>query len=142
MKRVTNTHEDWLRVAQHVVDRRAALGLRQADLAAAGKISVASVQDVEGGAKTRYRPTTLGGIERGLRWKPGSIKAILAGGEPSPVVAGESDAPPVTQVHHGDRVTRFPEDRWARMSDAQRRALLELAELFGEENPERGVNGE
>jgi len=67
--------------------RREELDIRWQDVAVAGGISVRALQTARHGT-TEIRGHTQAGIERGLRWAPGSVAAILDGGEPTPVPAG------------------------------------------------------
>ena len=79
--------EDWERVARVVATRRRSLGLSQDDVAEAsgGTISKPVLSLVENARQSSYKPRTLAGLERALRWRPGSIDRILAGLDPEPV---------------------------------------------------------
>ncbi|MER7361826.1 hypothetical protein [Nonomuraea wenchangensis] len=46
---------------------------------------MATMRNIEGGHQTSYRPVILSRLERALGWQPGSVAAILAGGEPDPL---------------------------------------------------------
>lgn len=80
---------DWRRLGEHVVHRREELGLTQPEVQAAGGPSTAAMRQIEQGSKEGgYRGSTLRSLERALKWRTGSVEAILAGGNPIP-----SDAP-------------------------------------------------
>jgi hypothetical protein len=83
---------DWQRVADYVRDRRIELDLTQADVHAAGGPSPATQRLVEGALQSAYQPAILGRLERALRWKRGSIRAIRNGGEPTPEAPPSEDA--------------------------------------------------
>ncbi|MEU7978325.1 helix-turn-helix transcriptional regulator [Micromonospora sp. NPDC049081] len=73
-------------LAEVFVTRRTELGYTQAELASAGGVSLATVQGIEnarGGASLRARTTA--GLERGLAWRPGSIRRLLQGADPEPI---------------------------------------------------------
>jgi transcriptional regulator with XRE-family HTH domain len=80
--------ENWRRLADYVVARRVALGLRdRRALAAATGVTERTLGKLENGQ--RVSASTLGAIENQLGWAPGSCRRILTGGEP------EASAPPV-----------------------------------------------
>jgi hypothetical protein len=90
------TDETWHWVADHLKARRLELTngnsrraafLRQRDAMDFDRIAV----DLEGAVRDNYDPGTIAKAEHIYRWKPGSIRAIRAGGEPSPI---ESDPNP------------------------------------------------
>lgn len=92
--------KDWARLAraiQHAREsRRMPGGLRmtQQQLAEAAEVSLSTIQNLEDPGRTpRRRPPTLAAVER-VFWKPGSVDAVLAGGNPVPV----SDAAPASGV--------------------------------------------
>jgi transcriptional regulator with XRE-family HTH domain len=73
--------ENWRRLADYVVARRVALGMRdRRALAAATGITERTLGKLENGH--RVSASTLGAIENWLGWAPGSCRRILAGGEP------------------------------------------------------------
>ncbi|MCA1570808.1 MAG: helix-turn-helix transcriptional regulator [Chloroflexi bacterium] len=81
------------RLADLMEERRVELGLRWVDVAEAAGITAETLRQVRSG-HADIRPLTARAIEQGLRWKLGSIKAVLAGGEPDvlpePVTATRS----------------------------------------------------
>ncbi|HEX3783697.1 MAG TPA: hypothetical protein VHX38_28880 [Pseudonocardiaceae bacterium] len=91
---MTNSR-DWVRLADYVINRRAELGYGgQEALADAAGFSVKTVTRIEGG--TAVSSSTLGKLERGLRWMPGSVRAVLAGGLPTE--QPEPEAEPIDPV--------------------------------------------
>lgn len=76
---------DWQRLASAIVARRAELGMTQVGVATAGGISLDRIQALEGAKRTSYRKNTLAALERALQWEPGSVQAVLAGGDPLPL---------------------------------------------------------
>jgi transcriptional regulator with XRE-family HTH domain len=115
-------------------ERRQALGMTWAEVASEAKITVETLRAIRRG---NNQPSTLTkrGLERALQWQTGSIQAVLAGGDPSPVGA----MPSLTAEASGT-VTRAPQEESDPLA-AQFRALLEqaqqrtnerLAELAGE----------
>jgi len=79
------TGKDWSRLADLVSERRADLGMTQEDVRAAGGPSTATMRLIEGGHQSRYQPVILGRLETALKWERGSVRRILAGGDPVPV---------------------------------------------------------
>ncbi len=76
---------DWHRLGQYVTARRVALGYRRReDLTAAVEgVGQRTLGSIETGEKGGYHRSTLATLERALRWAPGSIQAVLDGGEPT-----------------------------------------------------------
>lgn len=81
-------------LAAAVTARREQLGYTKTQLATLAGVGLRSVHLVEDGAATQPREATLAGLERALRWAPGSAVQVLAGGEPTLVaVALGADVP-------------------------------------------------
>ena len=59
--------------------------MTQEDVRAAGGPSTATMRLIEGGLQSRYQPVILGRLETALKWERGSVRRILAGGNPAPV---------------------------------------------------------
>ena len=95
------------RLAELMDERRAELRLRWRDVADLGGVSYEVIRSVRNG-NGEIRRLTERGVEDGLRWAPGSVRAILGGGDPRP--AGEPDTLPP-------------------MSDDERRAVLAYLEV-------------
>ena len=64
--------------------RRQELGLTWDEVAAGADMSREGLRRVREGGRN-MRPLTKSGIERALSWTPGSVDAILEGGEPTPL---------------------------------------------------------
>lgn len=76
---------DWKRLAEHVIRRRVAIGYQhRRAFAAAIKVTDRTLSKLEEGEPVGRN--TLAAVEVGLRWKPGSMDAVLEGGEPTPAV--------------------------------------------------------
>lgn len=77
--------DDFARLAQEVKARREARPLRLTieDAAAIAGVSENTWIRVEAGK--RARGLSYAGIDEALQWEPGSCRAILAGGDPTPV---------------------------------------------------------
>jgi len=75
--------DDRRRLADLTERRRAELGLRWKEVAEAGGISYEAIRAVRNG-DAEIRALTKHGIDTGLRWEPGSVQAILDGGDPRP----------------------------------------------------------
>jgi hypothetical protein len=73
-------------LGHHIVSRRVALGYRnRTDLADNVQFTVRTLADIEHGVR-KASPGTYALLENKLAWAPGSIDAILAGGEPKEMV--------------------------------------------------------
>ncbi|MER7874866.1 hypothetical protein ABTY63_15085 [Streptomyces solisilvae] len=75
------TPEELARLAAHTERRIADLGLQYAEVARAAGFSDQTLIAIRNSAKVR--PTTHRKLEKALRWAPGSVQAILNGGEPT-----------------------------------------------------------
>lgn len=75
---------DWQRLAALVSERRTDLQMTQEDVRAAGGPSTATMRLIEGGGENRFQPAILARLETALRWQRGSVRQILAGGDPVP----------------------------------------------------------
>lgn len=76
--------DDWKNAGAEVRARRKFLGLRQGDLAKLGGPSEALVRELESGRYSADMQDAMrGGLERSLKWAPGSLGDLLAGGHAS-----------------------------------------------------------
>lgn len=129
-KRLSNRE----RLAQHMDARRLQLDLRWADVATAARVTTETLRQARVGPG-EIRPLTRRGIERALWWESGSVNAVLAGGEPTPLEVGSlptkvSPRPPLRslpapkrqELH--ERIDQLPDDQLARALDV-------LAAVFG-----------
>lgn len=74
--------QDWSHLGRLVRERRTDLGLTQAEIHSAGGPSPATLYLLETGRRGAYRPQVLRRLERALGWRAGSIRRVLAGGQP------------------------------------------------------------
>lgn len=123
----------WKRVGTAVGARRRARGYpRQQDAADAGDIGVAKWGQVERGEPGPHADNTIAGVERALAWKPGSVAAILAGGEPTPIT--EEDQA-VSQLEELTQMVRDIATRLQRMEETLLDAAPELCAPGGPRGP-------
>lgn len=74
--------QDWQRLARLVIHRRVELGhARQTGFADASGIKIRTLNNIENARSTGYDPATIARLEQALHWEPGSVEAVLAGGE-------------------------------------------------------------
>jgi hypothetical protein len=74
---------DRARLTAFMNERRIDLGLRWTDVGEAGGISAETLRAIRRDSAP-LRELTKAGLEKGLRWKQGSVDSILAGGTPDP----------------------------------------------------------
>jgi hypothetical protein len=103
--------------------RRAELDLDLREVADAAGLSIEALRAVRYG-ENEHRTTTLGGVDRALRWKPGSAEAFAADGTPPVPLDGPHPVP--------DRATAvaavFPHDTVAQSIMAQEHKTQEERE--------------
>jgi hypothetical protein len=80
------------RLGQAVELRIAELGLEYVRVAGAAGTSAETLSKIRKG--TKASAATYRRLERALLWASGSVDAILAGGEPTPIVTDSDGAPP------------------------------------------------
>lgn len=74
---------EWKRLGQIVRAERVRLGYHSvATFAKASGLSATTVDNIENGRKTSYRPDSVGALELALGWRSGSVERILAGQDP------------------------------------------------------------
>ena len=92
------TTEDALKASQRLGEvakaRRLNLELTQKEVASLARIGLSTYQKVEYGYPGDLERDTRRGIEAALRWAPGSVKAVLDGGEAKEISDG--DPAPIT----------------------------------------------
>jgi hypothetical protein len=95
----------WDELALAVRARRKELSLTQADVAAAGHVSVELVRNIETRHRTprRLNPRKARGIEEALQWESGSIDAVLAGGVATPAAPKPNSDDDPALPEPGDR---------------------------------------
>lgn len=69
-------------LARYVRDRRAALEMSQADIAAVGGPSTETMRLVENARRPTYGNATLNRLDKALNWEPGSARRALLAGQP------------------------------------------------------------
>lgn len=81
----------WQRLAVMLAERRASLRpewQERTAFAADTGLSYRSISDLEGVRRDNYRASWLAMVESAYEWEPGSIREVLAGGDPTPKEAG------------------------------------------------------
>jgi hypothetical protein len=77
----------WRRLGEEVKRRRGFLGFKsRREFAAATDFPAKTLSDLEQAKRTTFTPDTLARLEAALRWEPGSVQAVLAGGDPKPAL--------------------------------------------------------
>lgn len=71
----------WEKLGEAVRARRHELGLTQADIRGLGGPSPAIVGAIENNRANQLSPRMRRGLDQALQWEPGSVNAILAGGQ-------------------------------------------------------------
>jgi transcriptional regulator with XRE-family HTH domain len=75
--------QDWTRLGRVVAVERARQRFTVEALALHSGLGMRTLQSIESGSRTGYRHTTLSRLEAALGWQPGSVAAVLAGGDPT-----------------------------------------------------------
>jgi transcriptional regulator with XRE-family HTH domain len=82
---------DWGRLGDWIVTRRVQMGYpKQRQFVEHSGLSSRILSHLEQGNRTSYEQSTLARLEQALNWAPGSVRAVLAGGDPQPL----PDPPP------------------------------------------------
>lgn len=79
------SNEDWTRLAQVLEARITDLRMTQSEIQANGGPSPAKVREILNGRSTTLSPSKRRDLERAIKWAPGSIDTVLAGGQPVPL---------------------------------------------------------
>lgn len=115
----TYASESWLRLGNLLERRRGELGYGFRQRArfvrerGAGRISVKTISRLEKGERDSYPESTIGTIEAMYQWSPGSVEAVLTGGEPNvillaPPAAGRNPiTSPYTPPTPGERLASW-----------------------------------
>lgn len=79
------TNQRWIRLGELLLNRRVALGAQNLEKFAVDMElkNSRTCSDLEHGRRDNYLPSTLAHMELIYRWAPGSIKTVLAGGQPT-----------------------------------------------------------
>ena len=112
------------RLGHHIVSRRVALGYRnRTDFAKSLQFTVRTLSDIENGIR-KASQGTYAMLENKLAWAPGSIDAILAGGEPKELVVKPRRTTPTPRRH------AYPTEALSHMSTEE--LLMSTEELLME----------
>lgn len=102
----THPSESWLRLGRMLERRRGELGYgfrQRADFVrerGGGRISVKTISRLEKGERGYYPESTIGTVEAMYQWSPGSVEAVLTGGDPSTMLlAPPTDRNPITSPY-------------------------------------------
>lgn len=106
---MTQPPPDRQRLADALTARRAGLRLTQTALARASGVSLATINLMERRGRDNYQTLTKAMVEEAVGWVPGSIDALLAGGEATvadsdPVATSEEPAEPESSHGQADIV--------------------------------------
>ncbi|MGV2384200.1 MAG UNVERIFIED_CONTAM: helix-turn-helix transcriptional regulator [Thermobifida fusca] len=118
------------RLAQAVEARRGELGLSLREVAERAGITGETLRAVRRGSNEPSQLTKRG-IERALRWAPGSVDAILAGGDPTPagpyahigdvrITTTRAPAPPADEDPKMKRATELLAEAQALLEEIRR----------------------
>lgn len=120
-------HEHLARLMDH---RRLELGMKWDEVATAAGIKPPTLRAIRNGTNSPS-PLTRRGLERALNWEPGSIEAILDGGDlPSPMDA--ADAKLDQSAHLAADLRRATEERiTAQIRDLGLRDLQTVDAIVG-----------
>lgn len=86
---MVTTGASWQRLGSRLMHRRIELGFRtrkdfQLAIGARNSGERRTVLDIENGNRENYAAATIAWIEHIYQWAPGSVEAVLSGGEPTP----------------------------------------------------------
>jgi len=87
----TYPHEAWQRLGRALERRRGELGYgfrqrgRFSRERGGGRISIKTISRLENGERSSYPQATVGAVETIYHWAPGSVEAVLRGGDPDPL---------------------------------------------------------
>lgn len=134
---MNTTREDnhRLRLGHLIEARRIDLRLTQIQFAKAVPMSKEGLRKLIKGSGD-IRPLTKRGIEDALRWAPGSIDAILAGGEPTEL---SDDSPPTGRERLSDHLDSRRRELGMEWSDLAAAAGIEddrMVEIFKGQEPD------
>jgi hypothetical protein len=122
------------------------LHLRQEDVSARGGPSKAWLYSIENAGADAYHDAAIAKLERALLWEPGSVAAIVAGGDPTVLASSDEEADsvePVELIYRGYRVVMYPNpkatpEEVARAQQSVLESVMEQLRQIGLEPPEVG----
>jgi transcriptional regulator with XRE-family HTH domain len=128
---------DRQRLADALRKRRAELRLTQTAIADRAGVSLATVNQMERGGRDGYRTISMALVEEVLRWAPGSIDTLLAGGDATPLPEPQALSlvpadPASLPAELAEMVEQLPveqQERWTRLARALAESLA--SELTG-----------
>lgn len=112
----TYQFESWLHLGRVLERRRGELGYGFRQRArfvrerGGGRISVKTISRLEKGERGSYPESTIGTIEAMYQWSPGSVEAVLTGGEPNTILLAPERNPitsPYTPPTPGERLASW-----------------------------------
>lgn len=106
--------DGWRRLGEMIETTRTRRWRTRQEFARVTGISVRTIADLEKGARSRYLPATLAGIEAALGWDSGSCLRIVAGGRPKVV---------------GDAQLERIADLWPRLSPDAQALVVRVVEV-------------
>lgn len=115
------------RLSRLMGSRRADLRLQWSEVAERAGLTREGLLNIRKGTGD-IRPLSKRGIEDALQWASGSVDAILAGGEPSPLLVDPGGPAPSTGERF-DPLGDLPEDRPGRIAEVRRRQRALTEEL-------------
>ncbi|WNI19117.1 helix-turn-helix domain-containing protein [Actinacidiphila sp. ITFR-21] len=136
---------EWAGVARAIRAERARKGMTQKSLATLAGVSVSTIQNLENVEKTYdlRGPDKIRQVEAAL-WEPGSVSAILSGGEPTPKLADPTAAPneeptdlshvPL-RVRHELQYSEIDDHDIIDLSDSGMRMVLVITHSPGADSP-------
>lgn len=125
--------------------RRKELRLRWRDVADLAGISYETLRTIRRGQYEGMRPLTESGIERALKWATGSVAAVLAGGEPTPIPELQPEpvdpAVPILDELHRLDTKRYGLETADRLLEARIRVLNDVRERPKSRTSDQPENG-
>jgi hypothetical protein len=127
-KDVPMASPDRKRLAAFVVNRRVQVGYKdRRQLAAAARLTDRTVGKIENGQSVSM--ASYAAIEPALEWEPGSMAAVLEGGEP--IIRGQKPRPAPSRPEYDDPLMQQAYEaleRVAGLDEGTRRDMVEFAE--------------
>lgn len=118
------------RLADLMDERRRQLRLTWDEVASRASIHRETLRNLRTGVSANLRPLTKAGLEGALKWKDGSVDAILAGGAPTP--SGEPE--PSDKFRAGIETANAVLDAMEEDPDLRRRLRKILSAASGQES--------
>ncbi|MEU8334875.1 helix-turn-helix transcriptional regulator [Micromonospora tulbaghiae] len=133
---MVNTGEWNPTLGTYVRERRERLGMTVIEAAEHAGVARGTWINVESDSR-KTLPHNYAGIERALRWAPGSVRSILAGGSPTPL-----EGPDLAQLEQAVREISANPNRSAPLrqwADSLLEQITRLREADQQEARERGA---